>query len=59
MLDEAAASGFDALRTGGWFDTGTADGSDPAEGSQNGVYLQYWDGSGHPRGTTEPVVSTT
>ena len=49
VLDKAAASGFDVVRTWGWFDTGTADGSNPTAGSQNGVYLQYWDGSGHPR----------
>ncbi len=49
VIDKAAASGFDVLRTWGWFDTGTADGADPTAGSQNGVYLQYWDGSGHPK----------
>jgi mannan endo-1,4-beta-mannosidase len=49
VLDKAAASGFQVVRTWGWFDTGTADGGNPTSGSQNGVYLQYWDGSGHPR----------
>src|SRR5262245_56915645 len=49
VIDKAAASGFDVLRTWGWFDTGTADGTNPTAGSQNGVYLQYWDGTGHPR----------
>jgi mannan endo-1,4-beta-mannosidase len=49
VIDKAAASGFDVLRTWGWFDTGTADGSNPTAGSQNGVYLQYWDGTGHPK----------
>jgi mannan endo-1,4-beta-mannosidase len=49
VLDKAAASGFQVVRTWGWFDTGTADGANPTAGSQNGVYLQYWDGSGHPR----------
>lgn len=49
VIDKAAASGFDVLRTWGWFDTGTADGANPTAGSQNGVYLQYWDGSGHPK----------
>ncbi|MCW2143468.1 cellulase family glycosylhydrolase [Actinoplanes cyaneus] len=49
VLDKAAASGFQVVRTWGWFDTGLADGSDPTAGSQNGVYLQYWDGSRHPR----------
>ena len=49
VIDKAAASGFDVLRTWGWFDTGTADGTDPTAGNQNGVYLQYWDGSGHPK----------
>ncbi|WIM93499.1 cellulase family glycosylhydrolase [Actinoplanes oblitus] len=49
VLDKAAASGFAVVRTWGWFDTGAADGSDPTAGSQNGVYLQYWDGSGHPK----------
>jgi mannan endo-1,4-beta-mannosidase len=49
VIDKVAASGFDVLRTWGWFDTGTADGADPTAGSQNGVYLQYWDGSGHPK----------
>ena len=49
MLEKAAASGLPVVRTWGWFDTGTADGTDPTAGSQNGVYLQYWDGSGHPR----------
>jgi mannan endo-1,4-beta-mannosidase len=49
VIDKAAASGFDVLRTWGWFDTGTADGTDPTAGSQNGVYLQYWDGTGHPK----------
>ncbi|MEU4244492.1 cellulase family glycosylhydrolase [Actinoplanes sp. NPDC026619] len=48
VLDTAAAAGFQVMRTWGWFDTGTADGSNPTAGSQNGVYLQYWDGSGHP-----------
>ncbi len=49
VIDKAAASGFTVLRSWGWFDTGTADGSDPTAGSQNGVYLQYWDGTGHPK----------
>ena len=49
VIDKAAASGFDVLRTWGWFDTGTADGGNPTAGSQNGVYLQYWDGTGHPK----------
>ncbi|MFL6119073.1 cellulase family glycosylhydrolase [Actinophytocola sp.] len=49
VLDKAAAVGFDVLRTWGWFDTGTADGANPTAGSQNGVYLQYWDGTGHPK----------
>jgi mannan endo-1,4-beta-mannosidase len=49
VIDKAAASGFTVLRTWGWFDTGTPDGSDPTSGSQNGVYLQYWDGTGHPK----------
>ncbi|HEY0001444.1 MAG TPA: cellulase family glycosylhydrolase, partial [Actinoplanes sp.] len=49
VIDKAAASGFTVLRTWGWFDTGTADGTDPTAGSQNGVYLQYWDGTGHPK----------
>src|SRR5690349_12639196 len=35
VLDKAAASGFDVLRTWGWFDTGTADGGNPTAGSQN------------------------
>src|SRR3954451_15853012 len=49
VLDKAAASGLPVVRTWGWFDTGTADGANPTAGSQNGVYLQYWDGSEHPR----------
>lgn len=49
VIDKAAASDFTVLRTWGWFDTGTADGGDPTAGSQNGVYLQYWDGTGHPK----------
>src|SRR5689334_23974254 len=49
VIDKAAASGFDVLRTWGWFDTGTADGTDPYAGRQNGVYLQFWDGTGHPK----------
>jgi mannan endo-1,4-beta-mannosidase len=49
VIDKAAASGFDVLRTWGWFDTGTADGTNPTAGSQNGVFLQYWDGTGHPK----------
>jgi mannan endo-1,4-beta-mannosidase len=49
VIDKAAASGFTVLRTWGWFDTGVADGSDPTAGSQNGVYLQYWDNTGHPK----------
>jgi mannan endo-1,4-beta-mannosidase len=49
VIDNAAASGLTVLRTWGWFDTGTADGTDPTAGSQNGVYLQYWDGTGHPK----------
>jgi mannan endo-1,4-beta-mannosidase len=49
VIDKAASSGFDVLRTWGWFDTGTADGTAPTSGSQNGVYLQYWDNTGHPK----------
>jgi mannan endo-1,4-beta-mannosidase len=49
VIDKAAASGLTVLRTWGWFDTGTADGTDPQAGSQNGVYLQYWDATGHPK----------
>ncbi|GIE94289.1 cellulase family glycosylhydrolase [Paractinoplanes rishiriensis] len=49
VIDKAAASGFTVLRTWGWFDTGTADGTNPTAGSQNGVYFQYWDGTGHPK----------
>jgi mannan endo-1,4-beta-mannosidase len=49
VIDKVAASDFSVLRTWGWFDTGTADGADPSAGSQNGVYLQYWDGTGHPK----------
>src|SRR6185437_16775373 len=49
VIDKAAASGLDVLRTWGWFDTGTADGTNPTAGSQNGVFLQYWDATGHPK----------
>ena len=56
VLDKAAASGFRVVRTWGWFDTGTSDGSDPTAGSQTGVYLQYWDGSDHPDTTTDRTV---
>src|SRR3954471_14743977 len=49
VLDKAAASGLQAVRTWAGFDPGAADGANPTSGSQNGVYLQYWDGSGHPK----------
>ncbi|NAZ82155.1 cellulase family glycosylhydrolase [Kineococcus sp. R8] len=47
VLDKAADSGFDVVRTWGWFDVGTEE--DPTAGSQENTYLQYWDGSGHPK----------
>ncbi len=43
VLDKAAASGFDVVRTWGWFDIGNEDGSNSVAGIQDGTYIQYWD----------------
>lgn len=46
VVSRASAAGLTVLRTWGWLDIGNADGSNSVRGKQNGVYFQYWDGSG-------------
>jgi mannan endo-1,4-beta-mannosidase len=48
VLETAAANDFRVMRTWGWLDIGTLDGSPPesTSGPKEGVYFQYWDGSG-------------
>ncbi len=43
VLEKAAASGFNVVRTWGWFDIGNQDGSNSVAGIQDGTYIQYWD----------------
>ena len=45
VLETAAASGFNVIRTWGSLDVGNQDGSDSIRGKQEGVYFQYWDGT--------------
>ncbi|MBI3679513.1 MAG: cellulase family glycosylhydrolase [Acidobacteria bacterium] len=45
ILEAAAAHQFKLLRTWGFLDIGSQDGSNSIRGKQNGVYFQYWDGS--------------
>lgn len=46
VFDRATAAGFTVLRTWGWLDIGNQDGSNSVAGKKNGVYFQYWDGTG-------------
>ncbi len=45
LLETAAANDFNVVRTWGFFDIGTLDGSPPTSthGPQEGVYFHYWD----------------
>ncbi|HYD42515.1 MAG TPA: cellulase family glycosylhydrolase [Anaeromyxobacter sp.] len=45
VLETAAASGFNVIRTWGSLDIGNQDGSNSIRGKQEGVYFQYWDGT--------------
>ncbi len=46
VLDRAAAAHFTVLRTWGWSDIGALDGTGSVGNKPNGVYFQYWNGSG-------------
>jgi mannan endo-1,4-beta-mannosidase len=44
LLETAAASGFNVIRTWGSLDIGNQDGSNSIHGKADGVYFHYWNG---------------
>jgi len=46
VFDRAAAAHFTVLRTWGWSDIGALDGTGSVGNKPNGVYFQYWNGTG-------------
>lgn len=45
VLEAAAANHLTVVRTWGWLDIGSQDGSNSIRGKSDGVYFQYWDGT--------------
>jgi mannan endo-1,4-beta-mannosidase len=45
VLESAAASGFNVIRTWGSLEIGNQDGSNSVRGKAEGVYFQYWGGT--------------
>jgi mannan endo-1,4-beta-mannosidase len=46
VFSRAGTAGFTVLRTWGWSDIGALDGTGSVGNKPNGVYFQYWDGTG-------------
>jgi mannan endo-1,4-beta-mannosidase len=46
VLQRAVAAKFTVVRTWGWSDIGTLDGGNSVGNKPNGVYFQYWNGTG-------------